>query len=223
MPNVEVLETRDGSHTLFSKDFGYTYHSKFGALQESNHVFIEAGLKFKSVLKKRIQLLEIGFGTGLNAYLTALEAYRKDLIVHYTGYEAYPVAPDVLSHLNYEQVLVNDELSNIFHAIHAATWGQKVKLNPHFYLEKIEDLFENIAVLNQYDLIYYDAFAPDAQPHLWNETMMRKMYDCLKKDGILVTYCSKGDVKRALKAVGFTIEKIPGPPGKREMTRAFKS
>lgn len=222
MTNVELLETRDGSHTLFAKNFGYTYHSKFGAVQESSHIFIEAGLKFKSILKKKVEILEIGFGTGLNAYLTAIEAYKKDLNIHYTAFEAYPVPMETLQALNYKEVIINNEVENLFEHIHKVAWGQKVKINPNFYLEKIEDLFENIKFENQFDLIYYDAFAPDAQPHLWDENMMQIMYQSLKKDGILVTYCSKGDVKRAMKSVGFVVEKLQGPPGKREMTRALK-
>lgn len=222
MTNVELLETRDGSHTLFSTDFGYTYHSRFGALQESKHVFIEAGLTFKSILKKKIDILEIGFGTGLNAFLTAIEAYKKDLKIHYTAYEAFPLSTDTLLSLNYSQLIDYEEIDNLYKQIHEAPWGEKTPINANFYLEKINDFFENINFQNQFDLIYFDAFAPDAQPQLWNVTMMEKMFNSLKKDGILVTYCSKGEVKRTMKNVGFVVEKLKGPPGKREMTRASK-
>lgn len=219
---IDLFDTHDGSHTVFSENFGFTYHSKFGAVTESKHVYIDAGLRFKAVRKTKINILEVGLGTGLNAYMTFLESLRRNLTVSYVGVEAYPVDIAIAKSLNFIEHLDNQGFENIFDQIHEVEWNKTNKLHPQFSLHKSLTLIEDFEIENEFDLIYFDAFAPRAQPHLWSSQIMKKMYRALKKDGILVTYCAKGDAKRAMKSAGFIVEKIPGPPGKREMTRAMK-
>jgi tRNA U34 5-methylaminomethyl-2-thiouridine-forming methyltransferase MnmC len=219
---IEFQESSDGSHTLFSKEFGYTYHSIHGAVQESQHIFIESALRFKAVVMSKINVLDIGFGTGLNAYLTYLEALKRNLTIQYTTYEAYPITVQTAESLNYVACLKSEEHQAMFMKLHESAWNINSKLHKQFSLEKKMSKAEFLEEKNKYDIIYFDAFAPDVQPELWDADAMQKMYDALKKDGILVTYCAKGQVRRNMKAAGFTIEKIAGPPGKREMTRATK-
>ncbi len=222
--DTDFYDSEDGSHSLFSKKYGYTYHSKFGAVQESQHIFIDAALRFKAVVQEKISVLDIGFGTGLNAYLTYLEALKRNLSIQYVAVEAYPIAIENALQLNYPEFLVSDKQdTNIFQKLHTSEWNTLQKLHKQFHFEKKLLHIENIEAANQFDIIYYDAFAPDVQPELWEEDTLQKMYNALKKDGILTTYCAKGQVRRNLKAVGFSIEKIPGPRGKREITRAFKN
>ena len=218
--NTNFFDSEDGSHSLFSQKYGYTYHSKFGAVQESQHIFIDAALRFKAVLKAKISVLDIGFGTGLNAYLTYLEALKRNLSIEYVAIEAYPVAIENAILLNYPDFLQSDAV--IFKQLHTSNWNEKQRLHKQFLFEKKLQYIENVEEKNRFDIIYFDAFAPDVQPELWEEDTLQKMYNALKKDGILVTYCAKGQVRRNLKAVGFSIEKIPGPKGKREITRAVK-
>lgn len=221
MPN-SIFETEDGSHSLFSEQFGVSYHSKYGAIQEAQHVFINAALRFKAVIQKEISILEIGFGTGLNAYMTLLEATKRDLSIEYTAIEAFPISMQQASTLNYS-TLLNDEVSpSHFLQMHSADWAKPIRITEQFQFIKQQIKFEAIDFNNQFDIIYFDAFAPNSQPELWEADMLGIMYKALKKDGVLVTYCAKGVVKRTLKAVGFQIEALKGPPGKREMTRAIK-
>ncbi len=217
-----LIETQDGSHSLLSGAFGVSYHSRYGAIQESSHVFIQAGLHWKALQSKQLRILEIGFGTGLNAYLTLLEAQRLDLKVQYESIEAYPISIEQATTLNYPQIL-EPAAPTLFMKLHAAPFGATSTLTAHFHLLKQQILFHNIQYAGEFDLVYYDAFAPDAQPELWEEPMLKKIYEALKRGGIMVTYCAKGYVKRNLKAVGFQVEALPGPPGKREMTRCLKS
>jgi tRNA U34 5-methylaminomethyl-2-thiouridine-forming methyltransferase MnmC len=220
---MEIQMTSDGSPTLFSAMFEQTYHSKHGAIQETSHVFIEAGLLEKAKTINEIHILEIGFGTGLNALMTLLEAKKQDLIVHYTSLEAYPVPIEKaleLAHI----LMQNKEIeTTFFQSLHQAAWGQAIEITPNFTLTKVHTFFEHIEYENQFDVIYFDAFSPEAQPHLWEQPMMQKMYNALKINGILTTYCAKGIAKRALKSVGFVLEPLPGPIGKREMTRGRKA
>ncbi len=219
---MNIQLTADGSPTLLSEQFGVLYHSKHGAVQETQHVFIDAGLLEKAKTTNEIHILEIGFGTGLNALMTLLEADKKGLRVHYTSVEAYPVAMETANKLKtvLEQLLF--EKAAFFQTIHAAEWEKAVVLNSNFTLTKVNTFFENIEYQNQFDVIYFDAFAPEGQPHLWEVPMLQKMHNALKINGLFTTYCAKGVVKRALKQVGFQIEGLPGPPGKREMTRGKK-
>lgn len=221
MANEKIL-TADGSHSLRSEQFGVSYHSVHGAIQETQHVFIDAALRPKAVIQRKIKILEIGFGTGLNALMTLVEAHKRNLKINYTAYEAYPPTAELIQSLNYPDLIETEVIKGSFHQLHQCAWEEKQKLTPHFKIRKCQQDFEQIEAQSAFDIIYYDAFAPDAQPHLWEIPMLTKMYNALKPDGFLVTYCAKGSFKRNLKAIGFVVEALPGPPGKREMTRAVK-
>lgn len=215
--------TQDGSHSIFAEQYGVTYHSRYGAVTESLHVFIDAGLRFKAALKSELNILEVGFGTGLNALLTWREAEKRNLSIRYTGIEAYPLPLEIVETLNYgEQITPSVGGVPDFMHLHQCAWDRNVKLSGHFSLHKKRIRLEAFRTSQVFDLIYFDAFAPQAQPELWTERIMGLMYKALGPDGCLVTYCAKGDVKRTLKNVGFEVERLAGPPGKREMTRAWK-
>jgi tRNA U34 5-methylaminomethyl-2-thiouridine-forming methyltransferase MnmC len=218
----EVVLTKDGSHTIAIPEKGLTYHSVHGAVQESMHVFIEAGLG--AVLpffnQQEISVFEMGFGTGLNAFLTALVAQEQQVSVFYTSVEAFPLTAKEASSLNYSDALGSGDL---FQTLHQCGWNEAVPVNEFFTIEKLQTELAAFFPSRQYDLVYYDAFAPSAQPELWTAEVFKKLYSMLNANGVLVTYCSKGDVRRALLAAGFRVEKIPGPPGKREMLRAKKA
>ncbi len=218
MPD-EIIMTKDGSHSILSDKFGVSYHSIHGAIQETYHVFIKAGLEFKTKINKNVSILEIGWGTGLNSYITLIEAKKNNYKIDFTTTEAYPISLEQAAALNYDTQLESEEK---IITLHELNWNEKHQLNQNFLFEKRQMKFQDISDTNQYDVIYFDAFAPTAQAEFWEEIFLKKMYDALKTDGILVTYCAKGSFKRALKAVGFDVEKLQGPPGKREMTRAKK-
>jgi len=221
MSEDKLYITSDGSHTIHSGQFDVGYHSRHGAIEEAYHVFINAALRFKAVLQKDIRILEIGFGTGLNAFVTLLEAEKRNLNIQYTGIEAFPVSMEQVELLNYPDLL-SPEHQVAFFDMHQSPWDEAKVIAENFSLEKRLMKFEMIDFENQFDIIYFDAFAPNAQPELWSEDIMRSMYTALKENGILTTYCAKGVVKRTMKQVGFDIEALPGPPFKREMTRALK-
>lgn len=217
----EIIETSDGSKTIRILDLDENYHSHHGALQEANHVFLANGLSYFNKLEG-ISIFEMGFGTGLNAFITAVEAEKKKMKIKYTGIEAFPVNSEEIKALGYDGLLGNNYKA-IFQKIHDTKWGVFEDVNSSFSLCKIHERLENVTLeSHSFDLIYYDAFGPRAQDEMWTVNLFQKMYDSLKKGGILVTYCAKGQVKRNLKQVGFKIEALPGPPGKREMTRALK-
>ncbi len=217
-----LVETRDGSHTVESQQFGATYHSRYGAIQESRHVFIEAGLFCQTILKKELAVLEMGFGTGLNALLSAVEAERFSCRIHYETVEAYPLPPEIVVRLNYPEQLALPESRAWFQAMHDAPHDMWVSIHPHFRFRKHIGRMEDFVAPPSFDLAYFDAFAPETQPELWTENVLGRVYEALLPGGALVTYCAKGAVKRTLKALGFVLEALPGPPGKREMTRAVK-
>ena len=220
---IDIVTTSDGAHTLYSEKYGVTYHSIHGAVQESNHVFINAGLRYVAVLKDNISILEIGLGTGLNAILTLIEGKKRNLQIHYHGIEAYPVDKATIDNLNYTSILTfSEDLDYTFEKMHEASWNEAFNLTENFNMIKTHDSFENFQPVSKYDIIYFDAFAPNAQPELWKEEIFQKMYNSLELGGILVTYCAKGEVKRTMKKVGFEVENLKGPIGKREMTRALK-
>lgn len=214
-------KTNDGALTIRSQAFGVTYHSTHGAIQETQTVFIDAGLKHQAQQSSKIAVLGIGFGTGLNALMTYLEAEKEGWTVDYIAVEAYPIDMDVVKQLNYISLLQAAAYEEDFWKMHQAT-NQTIELKPNFTFQKKVAKFEDLDYQEQFDVIYYDAFAPNAQPHLWESPMLHKMYTALKENGVLVTYCAKGVFKRTLKALGFRVEGIPGPIGKREMTRAVK-
>ncbi|MBI1224758.1 MAG: tRNA (5-methylaminomethyl-2-thiouridine)(34)-methyltransferase MnmD [Bacteroidetes bacterium] len=219
---LKIIQTTDGSHSLYSEEYGSSYHSKHGAMQESLHVFIEHGLRYKSASLREISILEMGFGTGLNVWLALLEAERLGLEINYTTIEAHPLPLDVVLKLNYPDQLPSPNGKAFFEQIHTALWGEWVAITPHLNLQKKEGNVEELDLPSDFDLIFYDAFGPETQPALWEATMMQRMLEALKPGGSLVTFCAKGTFKRALKSVGFVVETLPGPPGKREMTRATK-
>jgi len=224
--NREILITSDGSVTIAIPQLSVTYHSRHGAMQESVHVFINAGLNHahqQIPAGDTIYIFEMGFGTGLNALLTLQFALQHQRSVFYQTIELNPLAIEEVTLLNYTGLLHNNPLENLFEQMHSAAWNTDVVIDPLFTLHKTkETLVEKKLNPDFFHLIYYDAFAPAAQPELWTTTVFEAMSDTLKQDGILVTYCSKGDVRRAMQAAGFTIEKLKGPPGKREMIRAKK-
>ncbi len=220
----EIIKTADGSTTIFLPEWNEHYHSKHGAIQEAQHVFIKMGLDYlveKRSLKKPA-IMEIGFGTGLNALITVLEAENRSLEVDYTGVEAYPVSKEEVTALNYPSAFPNKKAVDYFTALHRAAWGEKEDITPFFKLTKKQQYFDEVQEKDCYDLIYFDAFGPRVQPDLWTEDIFSKMFAALREEGVLVTYSAKGSVRRAMQAVGFVVERLPGPPGKREMLRAVK-
>lgn len=216
----EIIRTKDGSTTIHIKDWDECYHSKHGAIQEAQHVFIKNGLALYQ--NQSVSILEIGFGTGLNAFITYLESKKLDLEINYVGVEAYPVSISELSAMNYVSELNADDKNAIFNLFHESNWEEKVVIDPFFTITKRQQFFEEITDCEQYDLIYFDAFGYRVQPDLWSTSIFKKMYAALRPGGKLVTYAARGVVKRSMIEVGFTVEKLPGPPGKREMFRATK-
>jgi len=224
-----IFETKDGSRSLFSERFGVSYHSKYGAWQETQHVFIDAGLRFQAIDKTSLSVLDIGYGTGLNCIASLLFAFQQNLSLNYVGLEAFPVPGETLTSLDYPTVLEWTEIqSKAYHEMQGFPWDSKQNRLSSFdspsdiFVTKRRQRFEELDEVNLYDVIFYDAFAPEAQPELWTIEMFGRMYRALKPEGILVTYCAKGQVKRDMKSAGFTVERLKGPPGKREMTRATK-
>lgn len=222
LPINTIKTSNDGSHTLFSEKFQVTYHSLHGATTESRVVFIDAGLNYFQNLenKTEISVFEMGFGTGLNAFMTALWAEKNKVSIQYTGIEAYPIAYQHLQELNYPAILGG---SDIFEIIHKITWESMQSVTSYFKLHKIKTTLQELIPMEEsVDIIFYDAFGPGAQPELWETDLMAKNYSILKKGGILVTYCSQGQFRRNLKDAGFMVDKLHGPPGKREIVRAYK-
>ncbi|MBG7630085.1 MAG: tRNA (5-methylaminomethyl-2-thiouridine)(34)-methyltransferase MnmD [Bacteroidetes bacterium] len=216
----KIILTADGSSTIHLPEWDENYHSKHGAIQEAKHVFIKSGLSLFS--EQNISILEIGFGTGLNSFITFLEAQKRNLIIDYVGVEAYPVAAAEIEKLNYVSELNAEEFTKVFSEMHEQEWDVRNILSSNFSLTKRKQFFHEIKDENRFDLIYFDAFGARVQPELWTEEIFEAMYKSLKNGGVLVTYCAKGSVRRAMLKVGFSIEKLAGPPGKREMLRATK-
>ncbi|MDR0430995.1 MAG: tRNA (5-methylaminomethyl-2-thiouridine)(34)-methyltransferase MnmD [Tannerellaceae bacterium] len=212
----ELQLTADGSHTLFIREMDEHYHSVNGAIQESRHVFIEAGLK--QLKKENLRIVEIGFGTGLNTFLTLLETSSP---VEYHTIERYPLSMDIIQSLNYGKI-IDPEKRELFLSLHTAPWNKPVKITASFILHKVIGDSNTCEFPKQTDLVYFDAFAPDKQPEMWNPEIFAKLYDCMQTGGILTTYCAKGSVRRMMQEAGYSVERIPGPPGKREMIRAVK-
>ncbi|SKB66114.1 tRNA U34 5-methylaminomethyl-2-thiouridine-forming methyltransferase MnmC [Salegentibacter holothuriorum] len=221
----KIIKTGDGSVTIHLSDWDEQYHSKHGAIQEAQHVFIKMGLEYWLGLnkEKNLSILEIGFGTGLNAFITFLEAKKLQLNINYTGVEAYPVAKNEISELNYAEKLSAENQLDSFQKMHQIPWNEVATISENFQLEKQQKRFEEIKDLNTYDLVYFDAFGARVQPELWTEEIFAKMYAAMKNNSLLVTYSAKGSVRRAMQTAGFIVERLPGPPGKREMLRALKN
>jgi tRNA U34 5-methylaminomethyl-2-thiouridine-forming methyltransferase MnmC len=215
---MKVIITADGSSSIYVEELDEQYHSVHGAVNESMHVYIKYGLEFKTAKKKEISILEMGFGTGLNTLLTYLNNNSNN--INYVSLEKFPVLENIVDKLNYNEI---EGASNIFNKLHELDWNKEHSLSESFTFTKVKTGLEEFESSKKFDVIYYDAFAPDVQPELWTEDIFRKCFELLNNNGCLVTYCAKGQVKRNLKSAGFTLEGLPGPKGKREMTRAIKN
>jgi tRNA U34 5-methylaminomethyl-2-thiouridine-forming methyltransferase MnmC len=212
-PRIEI--SSDGSATLFVPALNEHYHSVHGARNESMHVFIEAGLRIMP--HTPIKILEIGMGTGLNVLLTASNSDGRH--IEYHTIEKYPLREEIFTKLNYSQ---SDDEAILLNRIHTSAWNEKVELSPCFTILKLKSSVTDAAIETGYNLVYFDAFAPEKQPEMWQSEIFSKIYNAMAPQGVLVTYCAKGDVRRMLKSIGFEVERIPGPPYKRHMTRAIK-
>ncbi|MGL2965751.1 tRNA (5-methylaminomethyl-2-thiouridine)(34)-methyltransferase MnmD [Flavobacterium sp. XGLA_31] len=215
----EIIQTNDGSTTIYLPEWNESYHSKHGAVQEAYHVFIKNG--FSLFEGKPISVLEIGFGTGLNSFITYLEAKKHNQTIDYVGVEAYPVSKEEALQMNYSQE-IDASNSTLFEQLHECPWEQKNRLSDNFSLTKRKQLFQEIRDEEAFDLIYFDAFGFRVQPELWSEELFAAMYKALKNKGVLVTYACRTSIKNAMLAAGFSVKKLPGAPGKREMLRAVK-
>ena len=217
---MNIEQTADGSYTLYVPELDEHYHSVKGALTESQHIFINMGLKHSSVSSPRI--LEIGLGTGLNCFLTLLNAEENKRHIHYTSIERFPLDMDVIQKLDYPSIIGRGHNADYL-AIHQAPWEEDTKLSSWFTLHKVEGDFTNYTFEKGYDIIYFDAFAPEKQPEMWEQSLFNSLYQILNEGGILTTYCAKGIVRRMLQSAGFIVERLAGPPGgKREILRATK-
>lgn len=216
----ELIITADGSHTIYLPEMNEHFHSVNGAIAESRHIFIQRGLEPLLNGNKEIQILEMGFGTGLNAFLTCLKAKRTEVKIGYDALETFPLEEDLWKKLNYPKLLGERKL---FDRLHQAPWGRKVSIKKCFDLTKINDSIEAFQPLNKrYKLVYFDAFAPSKQEEVWQEAVFKKIFGAMQEDGILITYAASGKFRRSLKACGFLMEPLGGPEGKREITRAIK-
>jgi len=221
-PRVTPVISKDGSTTLWAPDFDEHYHSLHGAVTESLHVFIESGLK--PALERTegaIHIFEMGFGTGLNALLTYF--HRGDREIYYKGIEKYPLMKEAYQALNFGEQMEEDQAQELLMAMHEVDWNAWVELKEGFQLHKVRGDLLDFEAESAFDLIYFDAFAPTSQGHLWTQEVMDKLYKFCRPGAVMTTYSAKGDVRRAMQAAGFEVEKIQGPPGKREMLRAFRN
>lgn len=226
MDNIQLIKTGDGSSSLLNVALNETYHSTHGAIQESNHVFIKNGLQF--LIEKShppsVSVFEVGFGTGLNALLSLLFSREENIEIDYNSIEAFPIDSETAGQLNYSSILPGDQTKNYFRQLHEIEWNKKIKVTDNFSLLKrkitIQDLDFDVS---EFDIIFFDAFAPAKQPEMWELPILEKVIRSLKPDRVFVTYCAQGQLKRNLKSFGLHVESLPGPPGKREMVRAMKS
>jgi tRNA U34 5-methylaminomethyl-2-thiouridine-forming methyltransferase MnmC len=217
---IQIQSTKDASHTLYVPELDETYHSRNGAIGEAEYVYIGRGLEdfVRKSSAKNIAILEIGFGTGLNAFLSLLKSSELTIECYYHAIETNPLSVEITQQLNY----ANNESKNLFDQMHHCTWEQDEKMSAHFTLRKQNVSVQQFQSLQLYDIIYFDAFAPEKQPDMWQKSVFEKLYSLLKQGGLMVTYSSKGDVKRLWKEIGFEVERLPGPPMKRHMLRAIK-
>ena len=223
---ITLEKTADGSHTLYVPELDEHYHSMNGAIQESQHVYITSGLLYyihthytvnesgDETQQPEIQLLEFGFGTGLNTFLTALEAEKQKIKIHYVALEKFPLSQEITSQLNYSTANLL-----LFQNIHKSEWGNPVEITPHFILQKLTGDFAEFDFPDRYDVVYYDAFAPGKQPEVWSQEIFDKIFGAMNPAGVLTTYCAKGNIRRMMQQSGFIVERIPGALGKREMLR----
>jgi tRNA U34 5-methylaminomethyl-2-thiouridine-forming methyltransferase MnmC len=220
----ELIQTSDGSYTLKLKGHDEQYHSINGALQESMHVFLNSGYHYIQPKPNPMYVLEVGMGTGLNALITARETFINPTVIYYDAVEAYPLPAEVVKKLNYPRLFTEPFIDEAFSTIHQAKEESYSSIGNTFHIRCLPKKIQQVTLpQNHYHLVYFDAFGPDTQPELWSEEVFSKIYNSMATSSVLVTYCVKGSVRRAMKAAGFLVEKIPGPPGKREMSRAFKN
>jgi tRNA U34 5-methylaminomethyl-2-thiouridine-forming methyltransferase MnmC len=218
-----LILTEDGSHTLFHPELNEHYHSTHGAIQESTHIFIEQGFNTHDHVGNTVNVLEVGFGTGLNTLLTVIEARERKLKVNYVSLEPFPLTDDELKGLNYPGLVGSCNERVLFWELHHTPWGQPYYLNDDFILLRIQAKLQDVSLqAARFDVVYFDAFSPEVQPELWTADIFSQVFAAMAPGGLLTTYSAKGEVKRNLAAAGFEVEGIPGPPGKREITRARK-
>ena len=217
----KIIKTSDGSSSVYIPEWDENYHSKHGAIQEAYHVFIKNGLDLFED-GSTISILEMGLGTGLNCMISYLESKKRNLSLDYLGLEGYPLDIEMILELNHLQQLQAEKESNVYHKMLTVDWNNKHQITDHFSLTKEQVLFEDFQKRSFADLIYFDAFGARVQPELWTEAIFKKMYEALNENGVIVTYSAKGSVRRAMQTVGLEVERLPGPPGKREMLRGRK-
>lgn len=223
MSQRKLVITEDGSHTIFDPDSGENYHSTHGAIQESRHVFIEMALKPAAGKKKKLNILEIGWGSGLNTLLTAEECDHNKIAITYVAVEPFPITLSEASQLNYFEYIGHPNTREWTMKMHAHGHQYPFYLNDHFVLNVLVEKLENLRFTpNSFDVVYFDAFSPEAAPDLWTTDIFSMMYEAMQYEGVLTTYCAKGEVRRRILSAGFYVERIPGAPGKREMLRATK-
>ena len=223
--HIQIIATKDGSHSLFNRQLDETYHSRHGAVQESRHVFVKNGLQhwLEQHPDQNVFIFEVGMGTGLNVLLTLQEALSSDRMFYYTTLEPFSVSPDMIRQLNYVEFVEETRLQPLFPEIHTSPWEQDVPLLKNFTFKKLQTTVQEATLQPlSFNVIYFDAFAPNKQPELWTYEILDKVTSLLKPGGVWVTYAAKGQMKRDLKALGLAVETLPGPPGKAEMVRAKK-
>jgi len=221
---LELIKTSDGSHTIRHTELNETYHSTHGAIQESNHVYIQQGLHYfiDRHQPRSIRILEIGFGTGLNALLTMIDNKAHEIKRAYHTVEAFPLTDNILSQLNYP-VQLGKEAELGFSKLHKAPWNEDIEVGNNFTIHKIHADIRSLKLSAEpYDLVYFDAFAPKIQPEIWEKPVLTTVIGVMSNQGILVTYCASGQFKRDLRSLNMQVEEVPGPPGKRVMTRAYR-
>lgn len=224
MLSHQIITTADGSTTIQIPEWDEQYHSKHGAIQEAKHVFLETGLasldlNFFRKENKPITIIEAGFGTGLNALLTYFWAQQQQIKINYISLEAFPVATDEILNLNYSEQIKDVQATEIFKKIHATPWNEKSETSPDFHLQKMHQKFDQLSFVNKANIVFYDAFGPRVQPDLWEMNILKLFRNALQDQGVFVTYCAKGSVRRTLENLNFNVQRMPGPPGKREMLR----
>ncbi len=222
--DYKLIITEDGSHSLYNKSLNETYHSFHGAIQESQHVFIKSGLEYNKIHRNtEIKIFEVGFGTGLNALLTAIWCHESKVRVKYDSIEAYPLSQELTEQLNHAQLLTFDLASVWYNQLHKSDWNQRLELHDNFIYKKILNrLQDHKSNLEYYDIIFFDAFAPSKQPEMWSLDTLTLIAKSMNTGGVFVTYCAQGQLKRNLKSMGLKVETLDGPPGKKEMVRAIK-
>jgi tRNA U34 5-methylaminomethyl-2-thiouridine-forming methyltransferase MnmC len=220
---VKIIKTEDGSSSLLNTSLNETYHSIHGAYTESQHVFISNGLDFLVQQGiKQVSIFELGFGTGLNAWLTWQYAEEHDIRILYYTIETHPLPDSIISGLEFEGINKEKSTTSSLKTLHESSWGKYIKISSNFVFYKAEVSLELCEFPEKADVVYYDAFAPNKQPELWQQAPLQKVWDYMNIDGVLTTYCAQGQFRRNLRAVGFEVQTLPGPPGKKEMTRAIK-